>query len=299
MAPDSNDEYLFYQTLIGAWPAGSMGASQMGSFRERIAAYMLKATREAKVYTSWINPDEEYDGAVQRFVHEVLSETSRNRFLKDFQTFQQRVAAYGWINSLAQLLLKLTCPGVPDIYQGSELWNLSLVDPDNRRPVDFDHRRGLLEDLKQRLRTAAQDLTSLTQQLLRSPEDGCVKLYLTYQVMNYRRSHQDLFSKGAYSPVLAVGEKGGYVCSFIRSLEEEAALIAVPRLVVGLTGGREEHLLKGSQWRQTSLILPHEMTGKSFHNLFTGERVTVDSKEGNATLPLAALFQFFPVTLLV
>ena len=128
-APDTNDEYLFYQTLIGAWPADPMGASEMGSFRERIAAYMLKATREAKVYTSWINPDEEYDGAVQRFVQEVLTETNRNRFLKDFQTFQRRVAAYGWINALAQLLLKLTCPGVPDIYQGSELWNLSLVDP--------------------------------------------------------------------------------------------------------------------------------------------------------------------------
>ena len=145
MAPDSNDEYLFYQTLIGAWPAEPMGASEMESFRERIAAYMLKATREAKVYTSWINPDEEYDGAVQRFVHGVLTETNTNRFLKDFQTFQQRVAAYGWINSLAQLLLKLTCPGVPDIYQGSELWNLSLVDPDNRRPVDYDHRRALLD----------------------------------------------------------------------------------------------------------------------------------------------------------
>jgi (1->4)-alpha-D-glucan 1-alpha-D-glucosylmutase len=173
------------------------------------------------------------------------------------------------------------------------------VDPDNRRPVDYDHRRALLDDLKQRLGAAGEDLTSLTQQLLRTPEDGYVKLYLTYQVMNYRRFHQDLFSKGAYSPLLAVGEKADYVCSFIRALEEEVVVIAVPRLVVGLTGGREEHLLRGSQWRQTSLILPHEMTGRSFRNLFTGERVTVDVQEGNATLPLAPLFQFFPVTLLV
>jgi len=298
MAPDSNDEYLFYQTLIGAWPAGSMVASEMGSFRERIAAYMLKATREAKVYTSWINPDEEYDGAVQRFVQDVLTE-NRNRFLKDFQTFQRRVAAYGWINALAQLLLKLTCPGVPDIYQGSELWNLSLVDPDNRRPVDYDHRRALLDDLKQQLRAAGEDLTSLSRQLLSTPEDGRVKLYLTYRVTNYRRSHQDLFSRGVYSPLLAVGEKAGYVCSFIRALEEEAVVVAVPRLVAGLTGGREDHLLKGIQWRDTSLVLPNEMTGRSFQNLFTGERVTVDVREGNVTLPLGPLFQFFPVSLLV
>ncbi|HEU0008034.1 MAG TPA: malto-oligosyltrehalose synthase [Terriglobia bacterium] len=298
MAPDSNDEYLFYQTLMGAWPAAPVAASEMESFRERIMAYMLKATKEAKVHTSWINPDEEYDGAVQRFVREVLTESKRNRFLKDFQTLQQRVAAYGWINALAQLLLKLTCPGVPDIYQGSELWNLSLVDPDNRRPVDYDHRRALLNDLKQQLRLAGQDFTALTRQLLDTPEDGRVKLYLTYQVMNYRRSHQNLFSQGAYTPLLAVGEKAHYVCSFIRELQDEVVVIAVPRLVVGLTGGRVEHLLKAGQWGDTSLILPGEITGRNFHNLLTGERVTVAFQNGKPTLPLATLFQFFPVTLL-
>ena len=159
----------------------------MECFRERITTYMLKATREAKVHTSWINPDEEYEGAVQRFVRKVLNETKKNRFLKDFQALQKRVAAYAWINALAQLLLKLTCPGVPDIYQGSELWNFSLVDPDNRRPVDYDHRRALLKDLKQQLRLAGEDFTGLTRQLVDAPEDGRVKLYLTYQVMNYRR----------------------------------------------------------------------------------------------------------------
>ena len=299
MAPDSNDEYLFYQTLIGSWPAEPMGASEMESFRERIAAYMLKATREAKVYTSWINPDEEYDGAVQRFVREVLTETNRNRFLKDFQTLQQRVATYGWTNSLAQLLLKLTCPGVPDIYQGSELWNFSLVDPDNRRPVDYDHRRALLTGLKQQLVPTGPDLTALTQQLLATLEDGRVKLYLTYQVMNYRRSHQDLFSKGDYTPLLAVGEKAGYVCSFIRALEEKTVVVAVPRLVVGLTRGHQEHLLDGSKWRDTFLVLPGETTpSRVFRNVLTGERVRADSQNGKLTLPIAAVFQSFPVALL-
>ncbi len=260
---------------------------------------MLKATREAKVYTSWINTDEEYDGAVQRFVHGVLTETKTNRFLRDFQTFQQRVAAYGWINSLAQLLLKLTCPGVPDIYQGSELWNLSLVDPDNRRPVDYDHRRALLTDLKQHLLPTGEDRTALTRQLLDTPEDGRVKLYLTYQVMNYRRSHQELFSKGAYTPLLAVGEKAGYVCSFIRALEEETVVVAVPRLVVGLTRGHQEHLLDGSNWRDTFLVLPDETaTKRVFRNVLTGEWVHADSQNGRPTLPVAAVFQSFPVALL-
>jgi (1->4)-alpha-D-glucan 1-alpha-D-glucosylmutase len=206
----------------GAWPQ-HRGGSQMESFRKRIAAH-AQNTKKPR-FTNWINPDEEYDGAVQRFVREVLTESKRNRFLKDFQTLQQRVAAYGWINALAQLLLKLTCPGVPDIYQGSELWNLSLVDPDNRRPVDYDHRRALLNDLKQQLRLAGQDFTALTRQLLDTPEDGRVKLYLSYQVMNYRRSHQNLFSQGAYTPLLAVGEKADYVCSFIQELQDEVVVI--------------------------------------------------------------------------
>ena len=259
---------------------------------------MLKATREAKVHTSWINPDEEYEGAVQSFVRKVLNETKKNRFLKDFQALQKRVAAYAWINALAQLLLKLTCPGVPDIYQGSELWNFSLVDPDNRRPVDYDHRRALLKDLKQELRLAGEDFTGLTRQLVDAPEDGRVKLYLTYQVMNYRRSHQDLFSRGTYTPLIAIGEKARHVCSFMRAFQEEVALIAVPRLVVGLTDGNQKRLLDGSQWRDTSLVLPGDITDRVFRNVLTGERVRADSQDGKPTLPLAAVFQSFPVALL-
>ena len=298
MAPDFNDEYLFYQTLIGAWPTEPMRTSEMECFRERITTYMLKATREAKVHTSWINPDEEYEGAVQSFVRKVLNETKKNRFLKDFQALQKRVAAYAWINALAQLLLKLTCPGVPDIYQGSELWNFSLVDPDNRRPVDYDHRRALLKDLKQELRLAGEDFTGLTRQFVDAPEDGRVKLYLTYQVMNYRRSHQDLFSRGAYTPLIAIGEKARHVCSFMRAFQEEVALIAVPRLVVGLTDGNQKRLLDGSQWRDTSLVLPGDITDRVFRNVLTGERVRADSQDGKPTLPLAAVFQSFPVALL-
>src|SRR5262249_21195241 len=142
-APSPNDEYFLYQTLIGVWPDHDFrdGGETYSTFRARIAGYMLKAIREAKVHTSWINPNEDYDTAVQSFVRRLLEDTVENPFLQDFRAFQKRVAFYGRFNALSQVLLKILSPGVPDIYQGTELWDLSLVDPDNRRPVDYELRR--------------------------------------------------------------------------------------------------------------------------------------------------------------
>src|SRR5262249_29388239 len=157
-APDRNDEYLLYQTLLGAWPAEPMTAEGIASFRERVAAYMQKATKEAKVHTSWVNPNEEYDDAVRQFVFRVLPDSPDDPFLKDLLALQRKVAFFGCFNSLAQVLLKLTCPGVPDFYQGSELWDLSLVDPDNRRPVDYRRRRELLSALQGRIAAAGEEL---------------------------------------------------------------------------------------------------------------------------------------------
>jgi len=147
-APDRNDEYLFYQTLIGAWPGGSLDEGELAPFRERIAAYMQKAIKEAKVHTSWVNPNEAYDRAMEKFVREVLVAGAEAGFLTDFSEFHKPIACAGMVNSLAQTLLKMTAPGVPDFYQGTELWDLSMVDPDNRRPVDFARRKSLLETLQ-------------------------------------------------------------------------------------------------------------------------------------------------------
>ncbi|MBV8857291.1 MAG: malto-oligosyltrehalose synthase, partial [Acidobacteria bacterium] len=165
-APDRNDEYLLYQTLLGAWPAEPLDAEGLGRFRERIAEYMQKATREAKVHTSWINPNEEYDAAVREFVGRLLRGGDGDAFLQDFLPLQRRVAFFGYFNALAQVLLKLTSPGVPDLYQGSELWDLSLVDPDNRRPVDYRRRREVLAGLRERIGVAGDDLLPLTDDLL-------------------------------------------------------------------------------------------------------------------------------------
>src|SRR5262249_3393739 len=137
-APDANEEYLLYQTLLGAWPLEPCSAEEYGQFVKRIGAYMEKALHEAKVHTSWINPNADYDKAVQDFLARILDENASRPFLDDFRAFRQRISRLGLFNSLAQTVLRLTAPGVPDTYQGTELWDFSLVDPDNRRPVDYE-----------------------------------------------------------------------------------------------------------------------------------------------------------------
>src|SRR5205823_2953976 len=169
LAPDRNDEYLFYQVLLGAWPfgdpqSGHPAPDEFAVFRERMTAYMLKAIKEAEVHTSWVNPNAEYEEATRTFVTQVLSEDPADAFRLDFAGLQRRVAFFGQVNGLSQVLLKLTSPGVPDVYQGQELWDFSLVDPDNRRPVDYDRRRALLADLRERI--AGGDLPGLCKELL-------------------------------------------------------------------------------------------------------------------------------------
>lgn len=297
-APDRNDEYLLYQTLLGAWPWGEPTTESLAQFRDRIAAYMLKATKEAKVHTSWINPNEEYDAAVRGFVYAILSATTDDPFLTDFLAIQKRVAYYGQFNSLAQVLLKLTAPGVPDIYQGCELWDLSLVDPDNRRPVDYDSRRSLLADIDGQVKRAGEDLRGLAKDLLDSSYDGRIKLYLTYRALNYRRAHDRVFSEGGYVPLEAVGEKRSHVCAYARVLGNERIVVVAPRLVVRLTERREQPPLGVEVWKDAWLALPRERMGRGYRNLLTGEVLSVARHRDTRGLPLAALCKHFPVALL-
>ena len=229
-APDRNDEYLLYQTLLGVWTAdaqGKEGTGAHGEFIERISAYMSKATKEAKVHTSWINPNEEYDRALSEFVSGILKPGRQQHFLNEFTPLQQRVAYYGQFNALSQLLLKLTAPGVPDIYQGNELWDFSLVDPDNRRPVDYQQRRRLLDELKRRVAQAglagrgdgagerpAGDLRALAQELVEQCPDGRIKLFVTYRTLNLRREQAALFRDGAYRALTAGGAQADHVVAF-------------------------------------------------------------------------------------
>jgi (1->4)-alpha-D-glucan 1-alpha-D-glucosylmutase len=293
LAPDCNDEYLFYQTLVGAYPVESCTSEEFADFRERIVAYMEKAIKEAKVHTSWVNPNEAYDHAVSKFVKEVLVADPENSFLSDFMQFHRRVAYPGMLNSLSQTLLKIASPGVPDFYQGTELWDFSLVDPDNRRPVDFGKRTKLLEELKQREK---EDRASLIQDLLSRWVDGKIKLYVTYKGLSFRRSHRSLFEEGSYIPIDVFDGTRDHICAFARQKGKAWALVAVPRLITQRLKP-ERPPLGEETWGSSALVLPEDAP-ECWLNIFTAEELKVIPSEGRRLLPLARTFQSFPLALL-
>jgi (1->4)-alpha-D-glucan 1-alpha-D-glucosylmutase len=216
-APSIAHEYMLYQALIGAWP-GADGPDR--SFVERMQAYAIKAAREGKQETNWLNPAADYEKGLSDFVEQILDPGRSSRFIDQFAQFAQRTSLIGALNSLSQLTLKATIPGVPDFYQGSELWDLSLVDPDNRRPVDFAARRGELgED------SAAADWDTLAT----SWADGRIKLALTQALLALRKRFADLFANGQYVPLEPVGRSAGQVIAFARVLKRDAIIVAVGR----------------------------------------------------------------------
>jgi (1->4)-alpha-D-glucan 1-alpha-D-glucosylmutase len=284
--PDLNDEYFLYQTLVGAFP---FREEEHPAFRERLKEYIIKAVREAKVHTAWIKPDEEYEEGFLSFIDKILSPGRRNKFPAKFLEFQRKVAYYGIFNSLSQTLIKITSPGVPDFYQGSELWDLSLVDPDNRRSVDFDTRASYLEDIRAR---EGEDLPKLIADLTRSMEDGRVKLFLIHRALKARRERKGLFGEGDYTKMETAGEFQDYLVAFARSRGDIRALTIVPRFLTGLIG--EKDLPFGqSVWRDTSLLLPDGYSG-SFTDAFTGQEI-----RAKRTLPVGDVLSHFPVSLLV
>jgi (1->4)-alpha-D-glucan 1-alpha-D-glucosylmutase len=259
---------------------------------------MLKALHEAKVHTSWVNPDPAYDDAVQQFVARVLDEKGNAGFLQDFRPFQRRVSHYGLFNALAQTLLKITSPGVADTYQGTELWDFSLVDPDNRRPVDYERRRRMLQDLQARA-AAGQDRKGLAGELTRDRNDGRVKLYVTWQGLLCRRDHPGLFATGDYLPATAAGVRAEQVLGFVRRQGDKIAVVAVPRLLTRLVPRTEDLPLGREVWQDTRLLLPDIDPGLRFRNVFTGEEIGLTEHQGQRGVPLADLFSHFPVALLV
>ena len=292
-APDRNDEYLLYQTLVGAWPLGPDAAA---AFTGRIQAYMLKAAKEAKVNTSWINPNEAYDDALRSFVARILEPVPGNRFLADFSTFHHPIARIGMVNSLAQTLVKITAPGVPDFYQGTELWDLSLVDPDNRRPVDFAARAARLAELRARI--AAGALAGLARELVEQWVDGRIKLYTTHRALACRRAAADLFREGDYVPLRPGGSRGAHLCAFARRRGTRAVLTIVPRLTARLTANGAHLPLGPDVWGDTYVVLPGDLPGGRYTNLFTGATVGTAEREGGAALTAGDLFAQFPVALL-
>ena len=298
LAPDPNDEYLLYQTLVGAWPARAEDEA-LEVTRARIGAYMEKATKEAKQRTSWINPSSGYDAAVQAFVTGLLAPDGP--FIAAFRPFQRMVAGHGAVNSLAQTVLKITAPGIPDFYQGTELWDLSLVDPDNRRPVDFARRRAVLDELRGRLPAEdgiGTDLTSLCAELLEYWTDGRVKLYLTHRALTLRLRYARLFASGAYRPLDPVGRRAEHVVALARVAESDVVITAAPRLTAKLAGGLTGRVLPDpAGWDDTGLSLADDLGGV-YRDRLTGLTVTPERRDGRLILPIAALLGHFPVALL-
>jgi (1->4)-alpha-D-glucan 1-alpha-D-glucosylmutase len=288
--PDANEEYLFYQTLVGTWPLLSMSDEEHGDYVTRIQEYMVKALKEAKVHTSWINADEEYERVVRDFVAAVLDRDAGGAFVGDFVEFQKLTARAGVLNSLSQTLLKTTAPGVPDFFQGTELWALTLVDPDNRRPVDYELRRALLASLREAGDACA---TEFARELLERPEDGRVKMYVTGRALGFRRAHAALFSQGAYTPLSAAGRRAESVVAFAREHDASAAIVVAGRFFTRLGAGRSGPLSLGQDaWRDTTLELG--APGGRFRDVFTGREF--DAREG--TLRVADVLSPLPVALL-
>jgi (1->4)-alpha-D-glucan 1-alpha-D-glucosylmutase len=242
------------------------------------------------------DPNEAYETAVTDFVRKILPPSPENSFLNAFIPFQRKVAFFGQFNSLSQTLLKCTCPGVPDFYQGTELWDLSLVDPDNRRPVDFAQRRALLLELKRRW--AAAKPADLLKELLSNTHTGQIKMFTTHRALQIRREHREVFEQGDYVPLNASGFGQKHLCAFLRRWKGNAVIVAAPRLVAGLTAGREIAPIAEAIWGDTFLLLPDMQEGQIFKNAFTKETVAVVERQGKRGFLVSQLFSQFPVALL-
>ncbi len=296
--PDRNEECLLYQTIVGAWPLGSPDDAEYEVFKTRIRDYMVKALREAKVNTSWINPNTDYEDALVSFINAILTAAPENKFLSEFEPFQKRVAYFGMLNSLSQTVLKVSSPGVPDFYQGTEIWDFSLVDPDNRRAVDFDRRRAMLNDLKRRTAAAGPDVAGLAKELIRNWEDGHVKLYATFEALRFRKGHRTLFEKGAYIPLTCEGQLEDHICVFARVDGDETVVVVAPRFMATVLDFNRELPFGEVVWGKTEIVLTEEIPANIFFNVFTGEKVETTLQSGRRTLSVAGIFSCFPVAML-
>jgi (1->4)-alpha-D-glucan 1-alpha-D-glucosylmutase len=295
--PDDNEEYLIYQTLVGAWPLEPYTPAEYAQFVERIQDYVTKALHEAKVHTSWINPDDDYDKAVREFIAHLLDEQESGEFLRDLREFRVQISHFGLLNSLAQTLLRITSPGTPDTYQGTELWDFSLVDPDNRRPVDYRRRAEMLRALDARLAKGEAERRSLARELIRFKDDSRVKLFVTSQALRLRRDQPNLFSTGDYLPAEVVGNQQEHIFGFTRRSGNDVAIILVPRLVARLRGP-DGLPLGRTVWQDTRVLLPEHISALHWRNIFTGQAVTAKSEQGRGILAPDEVFADFPLALL-
>ncbi|MGC4191810.1 MAG: malto-oligosyltrehalose synthase [Thermomicrobiales bacterium] len=280
LAPHRADEYLLYQTLIGTWPVGDATAEEWNAWRTRIVDAMVKMTREASRFTTWTNPDEPYETALTSFIGGILDRRRSAAFIADMERFQERIGPAGFTNALAQQVLKLTSPGIPDVYQGTELFDDSLVDPDNRRPVD----------VQRCVRLLAEGMPDADGTL--DPRDSRLKLAITHDLLDVRRGDADLFDRGDYLALATSGRAADHVVAFARVLDGRAIVVVVPRTALAVVGEG------GVDWNDTHVLLPASLREMSLRSLFTGEAVMPGDVDGIPAVSVGTILARWPVAVL-
>jgi (1->4)-alpha-D-glucan 1-alpha-D-glucosylmutase len=285
--PDRNDEYLFYQLLVGTWPLELLDdvpdEEALGIYAERIKGTMTKSLREAKIRSSWAAPNVPYEEATLSFVADALDPSRAGNFLAGFLHFVARVARLGARNTLVQSVLKLTVPGMPDLYQGSELWDFSMVDPDNRRPVDYELRAHLLQEVTEALAAHRQEAM---RHYAQSWQDARVKLAALITILGYRRDHAALFRKGGYEPLEAAGPNADQICAFLRGHQEDVIVTAVARFPARLEADGIDP--------ETVLPVSEALRRRRWRDLLSGSE-----HDAAAALRASDLFTILPAVVLV
>ncbi|WP_020563933.1 malto-oligosyltrehalose synthase [Methylosarcina fibrata] len=291
-----NDEYLFYQVLIGTWPLAALTDPELERYRERIRNYMIKAIREAKQETSWVNPDEAYEQAVDDFVCRCLDVKTRSPFLTDFVHFEKQIRKPGLLNALAQTVLHLTSPGVPDLYQGSELWQFTLVDPDNRRPIDFHRHERILDEMEALLAESDGDRGPLIDALLGTMDDGRIKLFTVTLTLRFRLRHSALFQQGEYIKISVRGRHADHCLAYARKIPDDFAVIVVPRLTASLFNAGFDPPFQGF-WDNTWLELPPDAP-TDYREWFSRRKMAATPAEDHLQLRVRDVFNAFPFAIL-
>ncbi|MGH9721948.1 MAG: malto-oligosyltrehalose synthase, partial [Bryobacteraceae bacterium] len=288
MEGDANDELLLLQTLVGTWP---LDGHIEPEYTERVRAYMLKAAREAKARTTWRDPDTAYEHALAASVDNLLESPACAQLRARIHDLASTVAQSGALNALAQVIIKCTAPGVPDFYQGCELPFFALVDPDNRRPVDFEHHAELLRQLEPLI--AAPDPRRVGE-LLENWPDGRIKLFVTAVALRHRRAHFEVFADGGYLRIAAVGDHAIRIAAFCRLHEGKYSLTVASRWLAALLPSPAAALPPENVWRNTALSLPADLP-RTWRSILTGERISSSEKDH---LPVAAILRTFPSAIL-
>lgn len=272
--------------MIGSFP---FDLGELPEFADRLTLNMTKAMREAKVNSTWISPNLQYEEAAKTFVAELLK-PNKNAFFDEFTGFQKKIAFCGFLNSLSQTLIKITSPGIPDFYQGTELWDLNLVDPDNRRQVDFQKRQRYIDEIKNLKQAEVLGLAI-------GFEDGRVKMFEIQRALEIRSKNRELFQEGSYIPLKVKGSLRHHVIAFCRKQERSYAVVIAPRFMADLTGG--QNLPLGDLWKDTFVCLPKEAPKDSWSEVFTRKSLVSTKRGGDEGFCVGDLLQIFPVALLL